>query len=794
MCDIWKEKDKKDLAFDKIESILSKLNLNSIAISGGEPFLRKDLFKIYKTARTQNPGAFISISTNGILISEIINFVKKTNDNNLCISISYDGENSLREKDSEKKALQTIKKLRKINTKVVLKFTINKENISQIEKTAKLSSSLGAIFQLKPVENVKSYTNRINNLDPNFSNQEINKIKKQIKNIHTKDNFINSIPQFLDDKNSIDINCNAPLKNIFIMENGDVYTCLYEKSIGNILKQDITKIISSKNALDIKKKVMQKKCNKCMSYHGSYSSFQKTKKIILINPSYQPHWTIAEPIGLVQLASYLEYFNIQPKIIDLNVKEYEKQKLMHDISIIKPDAIGITAATRQILSAYNISNDIKQHFPNIPIIFGGVHPTLMPQEALENGKADYVVVGEGEQTIVELIDAIKNKKDHSKTKGIAYLKDKKLKITSKRNLIELDLLPFPNLNLINIEDYNDNIHIPQYSNQPTLNIMTSRGCMFNCYFCIVSQLYNRTIRFHSSDYLLNLIKWIKEKHNINCYHFHDEDIMLNPKVIEDFCNGLIKEKIDIKWTPLATTHNIVKNKNLIPIMKKAGCLAIELGIESGDPKVLEKIGKNNLQQIKQAYKLLEKNNIRPLMLFMSYLPGETIATPNLSYQLVKSLKGKNPWKKEDIMGHFANPDIQTKFFNEKEDLGLYLATSYNDHVWHSRINLLPNELIYDIPQQIPKKDFAKELKKFQKDLEFFAQSGFYLNSGTILRVCRTMEQFYSCIGYIYNYIDGKKRVIDIIDHIYLHLKQDSFQIVPQAIAALSMMGLVKSKN
>lgn len=362
-------------------------------------------------------------------------------------------------------------------------------------------------------------------------------------------------------------------------------------------------------------------------------------KVLLINPSYQPHWSRCEPTGLLYIASYLEERGIDVKLLDLNIQKKNTRKIISYINDFKPGFVGISLITRQALRAYRLGKNLKKSNPNIRLIYGGVHPTLLPDESFQVGLADYVVIGEGEKTTYELIKKINNHQSIKNIKGICYRYNNKVIKTNKCDfLTNLDILPFPDYSLVDLEKYNSNIHIKKYHGR-TIHMFTSRGCTESCYYCCSPTLFKRHVRFRSVKNVVKEIEQVINRYSVKNIHFHDDNFLIKPKRVIELCNLIKKKKLSFKWICLARADVISQNPEILPIMKDAGCVGIEFGVEAGDDYVLGELNKNeNLNHIYLANKYIKQNDIYPMYLIISYSLGENIDSSYKTAKLYYELK------------------------------------------------------------------------------------------------------------------------------------------------------------
>lgn len=350
-------------------------------------------------------------------------------------------------------------------------------------------------------------------------------------------------------------------------------------------------------------------------------------KILLINPPWQflygkfkPAAKVGvnmPPLGLIYISGYARENGYKEiKIIDTEVSGYSIEMVKE----YNPDVIGISSVSPNFQAACNIADEIKKHL-SVPVILGGVHVTVAPKESMEKCLSfDYAVIGEGEITFKELLDAIKNNTPVNDIKGIVYRENNSIFQTAPRELVkDLDILPFPARKLIEYTKYN--FSVPKSGIAPLTLMVTSRGCPYDCIFCASKTIWGRNTRFRSADNVIAEIKEIAAL-GIKYIAFSDDTFTLKRDRVIDICNKLIKENLGITWQ-MMTRANLFDEELLI-LMKKAGLVRMSIGIESGDPEILRKIKKGvTLEEIEKAYKIAKKVGIETRGSIMIGHPFET---------------------------------------------------------------------------------------------------------------------------------------------------------------------------
>ena len=284
------------------------------------------------------------------------------------------------------------------------------------------------------------------------------------------------------------------------------------------------------------------------------------------------------PLGLLYVGAALEKEGYHVKVFDTQIQDWDIKEAGNS------DIAGIYCNTSNYHKAIELAKEIKANF-HIPIVFGGPHVTTRPLEVLENGSVDYVVVGEGEISAVELLRSIDNPET---VKGIGFKKNGKAIINPGRELIKnLDSLPLPARHLIPIGQYKPSPN--QYKRLPMTTMMVSRGCPFNCTFCDVETLWTRLYRSRSVNNVISEIKRLIKDYGIKEINFWDDVWGINKAWIDDFCSQILNEKIDITWSCECRVDTV--DGELLKKMKKAGCWCIFFGIESLDQEILDAINK-----------------------------------------------------------------------------------------------------------------------------------------------------------------------------------------------------------
>lgn len=347
--------------------------------------------------------------------------------------------------------------------------------------------------------------------------------------------------------------------------------------------------------------------------------------MLLINPTHPWPWT-SPSVGLAYLASSLEKNGIKVKIIDCQIDRKYKQKIIESLKY--HGIIGIYINVGTISSGLEIANLIRENSPNAKIIMGGPEATAIYSKLIPK-YADIVVIGEGEQTIVELMqtDIL------STIKGIAYW-DGGIKINQQRPLInDLDKLPYPAWHLFDLKKYRFGT-----IRNPYVGIMTSRGCSYQCVYC-TKIIHGFNIRLRSLENVINEIDWVKKNYNIREIEVWDDIFTFYPERVKDFCKMIIgREYKDLRFSLPGGIRADKGDSEMFTLLARAKFSFVLIGIDSGSQKVQDKLGKNlDLRVVKKTVESVKKSGMRAHGSFIIGLPFDTVETMQETISFAKSL-------------------------------------------------------------------------------------------------------------------------------------------------------------
>lgn len=371
------------------------------------------------------------------------------------------------------------------------------------------------------------------------------------------------------------------------------------------------------------------------------------------------------PLPFLWLGAVLEQRGYSIKIIDAGLHVNAKSLIATELKK-KPIFVGFYGHVgRTVRSLIELSSFVKEFAPGIPVIHGGVLPSMNPELTLKEPFVDIVVIGEGEETLLELTDALEEKKPIDNIKGIGFKKDGEIVITPERPLLNMDTLPIPAWHLIasDIERY---LLPVGYNMDGTsikgLHLVSSKGCPANCSFCF-SKHYQKRYRFKSATKTLDEIEYLINNFNVSNFYYHDEDFLVHKRRTAEFLKGIRDRKINIKFSCQTRVDTVDE-----PLLKEAsevGLIALSLGVEFCTEEALESYKKSiTLEQVFKVAEMCRKYNILSHFNLICGYPAETYADMMATLKVAEKLRDINPFSEFSL--YVYTPNYGTPEFEELE--------------------------------------------------------------------------------------------------------------------------------
>ncbi len=302
-------------------------------------------------------------------------------------------------------------------------------------------------------------------------------------------------------------------------------------------------------------------------------------------------------IGIAYIASLLVKEGFKVDIIDLNNNTKDNLSLYANL-IKNATFIGVSLKSSTYSPAIKLVKEAKQINPSVKIICGGAHPTIDGFSMMkDNPLIDFVIRGEGEYSFLSLVET-KSKSSYKNIEGLIYRTKDGLVVNPKAAIIlELDKLPYPDYNM-----FNQKIRI--------YPLVTSRGCPYNCTYCSVGAISGRRWRYRDAEDVIKELKHAKKKYGMKEFDVIDDNFTLRMDRAKEICRLIIKNKLNLKWHFPNGIRADRLDEELLSLMKKSGCVSINLGVESGVEKIFDSIQKGEkLHKIVTAVKLIKKSGI-----------------------------------------------------------------------------------------------------------------------------------------------------------------------------------------
>lgn len=343
------------------------------------------------------------------------------------------------------------------------------------------------------------------------------------------------------------------------------------------------------------------------------------KTMFILPPDPEGYSNICPPIGLCYLSANLKKHGFLSKVYDFS--SFNLSQIGDILKREKPDVVGISCITISRESSYQCAKYVKKILPNAIIVFGGQHASFFPKHMFYLAPVDYVVMFEGDHSIVELIDAISTGKSVENIDGIAYRLGHTIKINSKRCLEKnIDVFPFPDYSNMNFNNY-----VFGNIRGNFIPIMSSRGCPYGCGFCSSSQFWGRSFRARSTENVIKEIAYFVDKYNTKNFVFYDDNFIIDKSRLIKICKEIIDNNWNIRFT-VASSIRIIDAERL-EWLKKAGCVGIGFGVESCSNKILANILKPQTKEdIERAFELARSYGLNPGGSLIVGSPGETVKT------------------------------------------------------------------------------------------------------------------------------------------------------------------------
>jgi len=360
-----------------------------------------------------------------------------------------------------------------------------------------------------------------------------------------------------------------------------------------------------------------------------------SREVVLVFPSRHGIPNPQIPLSLLHVAAPLLHAGYNVKMFDMRVMS------RNDFSIGDPVFIGISSMSGlQIRYGLEFAKEMKISHPSCPIVWGGVHPTLLPDQTATNNYVDIVVRGEAESSIVKLADALDAEESLDQVESITYKRDGKIQSNPEGKLVDLDKIPIDlPYDLLPLNRY-PSFHAGRF------HLQTSRGCPHRCGFCYNSMFNRRKWRGKTASRVIDEIEYVTKKFpNVNCIDFIDDNFFVDRRRVEDICKKKIDHGIDVTWRANCRFDYMSKyDREFITLLEESGCVELNFGAETGSERLLALIDKDvTTEQMAQGVQKLGAwgESIEPYIFWMSGLPTETDYDLKRTFEVMDKLSAIN---------------------------------------------------------------------------------------------------------------------------------------------------------
>lgn len=369
------------------------------------------------------------------------------------------------------------------------------------------------------------------------------------------------------------------------------------------------------------------------------------KKVILYYPKLtgdedsQPLYR-GLPLSVLTLAAQFDEKDYQITVIDGRLENSIYKCDLTNLLDNECICVGVSAITSyQIMDGLNFSRQVKEQNPNIPVVWGGWHPSLMPEQTIGSDFVDIIVTGQGETTFPQLVERLAQKGSLRDIHNLTY-KDLRKNIVTTGSYFLKEIKTVKSIEhsyqYINMENYIQAL----WGNKRVIGYESSRGCPWNCKFCSIGSVYNRRWNALTAEQTLDGVKYLYEKYSIDAVHFYDNNFFVDEKRAGEFSRLMTAENLPVRWDGTAVVEQFANfSDEYIEKIKKSGFYRAIVGVESGDEDVLEKINKRHRNhQVLQLVEKCKRHNIMASMSFMVGFPWNPEKDFEETIELIEKIK------------------------------------------------------------------------------------------------------------------------------------------------------------
>ncbi len=343
--------------------------------------------------------------------------------------------------------------------------------------------------------------------------------------------------------------------------------------------------------------------------------------VLLIAHRCNPPYSVF-PHGIGYITAVLQKAGHKVTIFDQADSRYSNKQLYSFLKKEKPfDFIGLGFQAAYFHIAKEVSKTIKEACPDVPFVLGGSAPSASPEYLIDKFNADYVLIGEADETVISFTRALAGDIPLDEVAGLCWRQDGEIKLTARQEPPQnLDAIEFPAWDSFDMKAYTFPCRLPGVTDfVKPMGVMTSRGCPYTCKFCYRIE---KSCRWRSIENCIEEIRLLMDRYDVNFIMFRDDLFMPNKKRTLEFCQAIQKSGLRFNWSCNGRFN--IADREQIKAMKKAGCVEISYGLESGDQKILDEMDKRiTVEQILEVAAMTKAEGVLVAVPSMFGLPGET---------------------------------------------------------------------------------------------------------------------------------------------------------------------------
>ncbi|MBN2055915.1 cobalamin-dependent protein [bacterium] len=367
--------------------------------------------------------------------------------------------------------------------------------------------------------------------------------------------------------------------------------------------------------------------------------------LLLVPPGgyYADRWqkgSLMPPLGIGYIGAVAERAGFEVAIIDAYLEGLDAGGLARRLKELQPSVVGVTFTTENRFQGFAAIDLARQVLPGAIVVAGGPHVSLADEDTLTHiTSLDAVVCGEGEYTIVELLQAVREGEPLTSVRGITVRRDGEIHRTDPQEFIkDLDSLPFPARHLYGLDRYNFILDVPDKGRRRFVNLMTSRGCPFDCIFCASAMMWGRRCRLRSAESVLAEMEDALGRFGAQALWIFDDTFNSNPRRVERICEGMLSKGWDLPF--FCEVRVDTMSRDLLALMKRAGCYTIGFGVESGSQRILDEvIGKQlRLEMVHELMAWCRELGVQPNPFYIFSNPTETMEEARQTMAMIKQYR------------------------------------------------------------------------------------------------------------------------------------------------------------